>query len=66
MKNYPEAELPVSTKIPDPMIAPIPSAVSDHGPSVFFNRCSGSSDSEMSLSMDFFANSWLARRMLPR
>jgi len=43
------------------MIAPIPSAVSDQGPSVFFSRCAGSSESEISLSMDFLANSWLAR-----
>lgn len=47
--------------MPDPMMAPIPSAVSDHGPSDFFSRCAGSSESEISLSMDFLANSWLAR-----
>jgi hypothetical protein len=43
------------------MIAPIPSAVSDHGPKDFFSRCSGSSASAISLSMDFLAKSWLAR-----
>ena len=51
--NYsPAAAVPVSTKIPDPMIAPMPSAVSDHGPSVLLSRCSGFSDSEISLSID--------------
>src|SRR5262249_61436643 len=39
-------------KIPDPITAPIPSAVSDHGPSDFCNRCPGDSDSEISLSID--------------
>jgi hypothetical protein len=41
------------------MIAPMPRAVSDHGPNVFLRRCSGFSDSEISLSMDLRANSWL-------
>jgi len=44
------------------MIAPMPSAVSDQGPSVFFSRFSGFSESAISLSMDFLANSWLARK----
>src|ERR1700761_7439497 len=48
--------------MPDPRIAPIPSAVNDHGPRVFFSRCSGSSESEISLSIDFLAKSWLARK----
>src|SRR5579859_7962272 len=39
------------------MIAPMPSAVSDHGPRVFLRRCSGFSESEISLSMDFLAKS---------
>ena len=64
-KCSPAAAVPVSTKIPDPMIAPMPSAVSDHGPSVFFSRCSGSCDSEISLSMDLQQKSWLGRRVLP-
>lgn len=42
-------------------MAPIPSAVSDHGPSDFVSRWSGCSESEISLSMDFLAKSWLAR-----
>src|SRR5215469_16418860 len=48
--------------MPDPIIAPIPSAVRDHGPNDFFSRCSGRSESLMSLSMDFLAKSWLAKR----
>src|SRR5438270_8026221 len=44
------------------MIAPIPRAVSDHGPSDFGRRCPGLSESEISLSMDFLAKSWLARK----
>src|SRR5438270_4092068 len=44
------------------MIAPIPRAVSDHGPSDLGRRCPGLSESEISLSMDFLAKSWLARK----
>ena len=55
----------MTVKMPEPMTAPMPSAVSDHGPSVFFRRCSGSSDSEISLSMDLQQKSWFARLMLP-
>src|SRR5208337_2561699 len=58
-KYSPAAAVPVSTKIPDPMMAPMPSAVSDHGPSVLLSRCSGSSDSEISLSMDLQQKAWL-------
>jgi hypothetical protein len=44
----------------------MPSAVSDHGPSVFLSECSGRSASEISLSMDLQANSWLlASGVLP-
>jgi hypothetical protein len=42
------------------MTAPIPSAVSDTGPSVFFSRRSGSSESEIRLSMDLQQKSWLS------
>src|SRR3974390_683660 len=59
-KYSPAAAVPVRTKIPDPMIAPIPSAVSDHGPRVLLSRCSGSCDSEISLSMDLQQSSWLS------
>src|SRR5579864_8823152 len=46
--------------MPDPITAPIPSAVSDHGPRVFCKRCPGVSDSEISLSMDLQQKSWLS------
>ena len=51
----PAMAVPTTVKIPEPITAPIPNAVSDHGPSVFFSRRSGSSDSEISLSMDLQA-----------
>ena len=38
----------------------MPSAVSDHGPSVFFRLCSGFSESRISLSIDLRHSSWLA------
>jgi hypothetical protein len=46
--------------MPEPMMAPMPSAVSDHGPSVLLSRCSGFSDSEISLSMDLQQKAWLS------
>jgi hypothetical protein len=64
-KNSPAAAVPVNTKMPDPMMAPIPSAVSDHGPSDFFRLCSGCSASDMSLSIDLQQRSWLSREVLP-
>jgi hypothetical protein len=59
----PAAAVPVRTKIPEPMIAPIPRAVRDHGPSDFGRRWPGRSESEISLSMDFLAKSWLDRKV---
>src|SRR6266704_2257564 len=50
-KYSPAAAVPVKTKMPEPIIAPIPSAVRDQGPSVFFSRCSGASASANNLSM---------------
>src|SRR6202158_4717615 len=65
-KYSPAAAVPVSTKIPEPMMAPMPSAVSDHGPSVLLSRCFGFSDSEISLSMDLQQKTWLLEvRMTP-
>src|SRR5208283_3700057 len=65
LKYSPAAAVPVSMKIPEPMMAPMPSAVSDQGPSVFFRRWPGASDSEISLSMDLQQKSWrLEVRML--
>jgi len=61
----PAIAVPMTVKIPEPMTAPIPRAVSDHGPSVFLSRCSGSSDSEISLSMDLQAKICVARTVLP-
>src|SRR3954464_83957 len=57
----PEIAVPITVKMPEPITAPMPSAVSASGPSVFFRRVSGFSESEISLSMDFLANSWLYR-----
>src|SRR5690349_14005568 len=57
-KCSPAAAVPVNTKIPDPMMAPIPSAVKDHGPRVLRRRFSGRSDSEISLSIDLQQRSW--------
>ena len=53
----PAIAVPITVKMPEPMTAPIPSAVSDQGPRVFFRECSGSSESLMSLSIDLVANS---------
>jgi hypothetical protein len=55
----PEIAVPMTVKMPEPMTAPMPSAVSDHGPRVFLSLCSGSSDSRISLSIDLRASSWL-------
>ena len=51
----PEIAVPMTVKMPDPMTMPMPSAVSETGPRCFFSACSGSSDSLISLSMDFVA-----------
>ena len=61
----PAIAVPTTVKMPEPITAPMPSPVSDHGPSVFLSRCSGSSESEISLSMDLHAKTWFARVMLP-
>lgn len=60
----PEMAVPMTVKMPEPMTAPMPSAVSDQGPSVFLSACSGSSESEISLSMDLQASSWLGSAVL--
>src|SRR5208282_1999277 len=59
-KYSPAAAVPVRMKIPEPMIAPMPSAVSDQGPVVFCSRCPGASESEISLSIDLQQKSWLS------
>ena len=60
----PARAVPIIVKIPEPMTAPIPSAVSESGPSVFFRLVSGFSDSVMSLSMDLQQKAWLGRIQL--
>src|ERR1700758_3238881 len=50
----------MTVKMPEPMTAPIPSAVSETGPRVFLSLRSGSSESEISLSIDLQQRSWLS------
>jgi hypothetical protein len=59
-KYSPAAAVPVRMKIPEPMMAPMPSAVSDQGPRVFCRRWPGASESEISLSIDLQHKSWLS------
>jgi hypothetical protein len=56
----PAMAVPITVKMPEPITAPMPSAVSEIGPSVFFSRRSGSSESEISLSMDLQQKSWFS------
>src|SRR6266496_743606 len=58
----PAMAVPTTVKIPDPITAPIPRAVRDTGPRVFLSFLSGSSESEISLSMDLQQSSWLPDR----
>ena len=60
----PPIAVPMTVKMPDPITAPMPSAVSETGPSVFFSACSGRSESEISLSIDLRAKD-LGQRVLP-
>ena len=46
---------PMTVKMPEPMTAPMPRAVSETGPSVLRREFWGSSDSAISLSMDLVA-----------
>jgi hypothetical protein len=54
------ATVPVTTKIPAPMITPTPKISRSRTPRSFFNRCSGSSVSAMDCSTDF-----VLRRSIP-
>src|ERR1700723_1121472 len=63
--GLPPIATPMTVKIPDPITAPMPSAVKETGPSVFFNAHSGRSDSEISLSIDFVAKICLASALAP-
>src|ERR1700722_8725012 len=58
--GLPPIATPMTVKIPEPITAPIPRAVKETGPSVFFNACSGISDSEISLSIDLVLKICLA------
>ena len=55
----PAMAVPTTVKMPEPITAPMPKAVRDTGPRVFLSLRSGSSESEISLSMDLQAKSWL-------
>jgi hypothetical protein len=63
--GLPPIAVPITVKMPDPITAPMPSAVSETGPNVFFKACSGLSDSEISLSIDFVAKICLASALAP-
>ena len=54
----PAIAVPMTVKMPEPMTAPMPRAVRDTGPNVFFRAWSGFSESEISLSMDLRENIW--------
>src|SRR5260370_24448462 len=56
----PAIAVPMTVKMPEPITAPMPSAVSDTGPSVFLSFLSGCSESAISLSMDLQQKSWLS------
>ena len=64
--GFPPIAVPITVKMPDPITAPIPNAVSETGPSVFFNACSGRSESEISLSIDFVRKIWRGQGRVPR
>jgi hypothetical protein len=57
----PEIAVPITVKMPEPMTAPMPSEVSESGPSVFLSRVSGFSDSLISLSIDLQQRTWGGR-----
>jgi len=55
----------MTVKMPEPITAPMPNAVSEIGPRVFFKAFSGNSDSEISLSIDLVAKICLASALAP-
>ena len=61
---WPAIAVPMTVKMPEPITAPMPSAVSDKGPSDFFRLWAGSSDSRISLSMDLVAKICFDRVLL--
>src|SRR5579863_7806143 len=56
----PAMAVPITVKMPEPITAPMPRAVNETGPRVFLSLRSGSSESEISLSIDLQQNSWLS------
>ena len=58
LEGLPPMAVPMTVKMPEPMTAPMPRAVSETGPSVLRRAFSGSSESEISLSMDLVAKIW--------
>jgi hypothetical protein len=65
-EGLPPIAVPITVKMPEPITAPMPRAVSEIGPSVFFSACSGSSDSEISLSIDLVAKICRASLLAPQ
>ena len=61
LEGLPPMAVPMTVKMPEPMTMPTPRAVRETGPRDFLSAWSGSSESEMSLSMDFVAKIWRAR-----
>jgi hypothetical protein len=57
-EGLPPMAVPMTVKMPEPMTAPMPRAVSEIGPSVLVRACSGRSESEISLSIDFVRKIW--------
>jgi hypothetical protein len=53
--------VPMTVKMPEPMTMPTPIAVSETGPRDFLRAFSGSSESEINLSMDLVAKIWRGR-----
>ncbi len=64
--GLPPMAVPITVKMPEPMTAPMPSAVSETGPSVFRSALCGSSESEISLSMDLVAKICRASGIAPK
>jgi hypothetical protein len=58
--GLPPIAVPMTVKMPEPMTAPMPSAVSETGPRCFLRAHSGRSESEISLSIDFVRKICLA------
>jgi hypothetical protein len=65
-EGLPPMAVPMTVKMPEPMTMPTPRAVSETGPRDFLRACSGSSESEMSLSMDLVAKICRARAVSRR